>query len=98
MPRLGLRQVVGSDLTFAAVLLPIAALGHLQLGDVNRPIAANMLLGSLPGVYLGSILCGLLPDTGCEQQSRASWSSPAAVSCRGVTGRSRWQRPGGHRW
>lgn len=61
-PHLGLRRLVGSNIAFAAVLVPVAALGHLGLGDVDIPVAANLLLGSLPGVFVGSRLCASLPD------------------------------------
>jgi uncharacterized membrane protein YfcA len=63
MPQLGLRRLVGSDVAFAALLVPVAALGHLQMGSVNLGLSANLLLGSLPGVFIGSKLCKYLPDT-----------------------------------
>jgi uncharacterized membrane protein YfcA len=68
LPRLGLRRLVGSDVTFAALLIPVAALGHVQMGSVNVALAANLVLGSLPGVFIGSKLCARLPD---------SWLRPA---------------------
>jgi uncharacterized protein len=68
LPRLGLRRLVGSDVAFAALLIPVAALGHLQMGSVNVALAANLVLGSLPGVFIGSKLCARLPD---------SWLRPA---------------------
>ena len=61
-PQLGLRRVIGSNIAFGAILVPVAALGHLGLGDVDIPVAANLLLGSLPGVFIGSKLCASLPD------------------------------------
>lgn len=63
MPALGLRNVVGSDVVFAAVLVPTAALGQLSLGTVNLAISANLLIGSLPGVWIGSRLCAIMPTT-----------------------------------
>jgi len=62
MPRFGLRRLVGSDVAFAALILPVATLGHLAMGSVNLALSASLLVGSLPGVYLGSKLCALLPD------------------------------------
>jgi len=62
MPHLDLRRLIGSDVAFAALLIPVAALGQLQMGNVDLALSANLLLGSLPGVYAGSKLCGLLPD------------------------------------
>jgi uncharacterized membrane protein YfcA len=61
-PQLGLRRLVGSNIAFAAVLIPVSAAGHLGLGDVNFAVSANLLLGSLPGVFVGSKLCAKLPD------------------------------------
>jgi uncharacterized protein len=62
-PSLGLRRLVGSDVAFAALLVPIAALGHFAMGGVNLGLTANLLVGSLPGVFIGSKLCKYLPDT-----------------------------------
>jgi hypothetical protein len=61
-PRLGLRRLIGSDIAFAAILIPLAALGHAALRDVNFPVAGALLAGSLPGVFVGSKLCGRLPE------------------------------------
>ncbi len=62
LPRLGLRHLVGSNIAFAAVLVPIAAAGHLGWGDVDLSVSLNLLVGSLPGVFIGSKLCAKLPD------------------------------------
>jgi uncharacterized protein len=62
LPRLGLRHLVGSNIAFAAVLVPIAAAGHLGLGDVDLNVSLNLLAGSLPGVFIGSRLCAKLPE------------------------------------
>jgi uncharacterized membrane protein YfcA len=62
LPRLGLRRLVGSDVAFAALVIPVATVGHLQMGDVNLLLSLNLLLGSLPGVFIGSKLCARLPD------------------------------------
>jgi hypothetical protein len=62
LPALGLRRLVGSDVAFAAVLLPIAALGALAAGNVDIPLAVNLMLGSVPGVIIGSRLCSALPE------------------------------------
>jgi uncharacterized protein len=62
VPRLALRRLVGADVAFAALLVPVAAAGHWQLGHVDVGLAANLALGSLPGVVLGSRLCLRVPD------------------------------------
>jgi uncharacterized membrane protein YfcA len=62
LPAFNLRQLVGADVAFAAIIVPVAALGHLQMGSVNLALSANLLIGSLPGVVVGSKLCRYLPD------------------------------------
>jgi uncharacterized membrane protein YfcA len=62
LPAVKVRKLVGVDVAFAAVLVPIAALGHAQMGSVNWGLAANLLLGSVPGVIVGSKLCRYLPE------------------------------------
>lgn len=60
LPMVGLPELIGSDIAFAAFLIPMAAAGRWTMGDVNAPLAINLLIGSLPGVYIGSKLCGRL--------------------------------------
>jgi uncharacterized membrane protein YfcA len=62
LPRMRLQQLVGSDVAFAAIIVPIAAAGHWALGSINWPMTVSLLVGSIPGVILGSRLCGILPD------------------------------------
>jgi uncharacterized membrane protein YfcA len=57
VPFVGLRKLVGSDIAYAACLIPLAAAGHMAMGDVNYRVALLLLCGSLPGVYIGSRLC-----------------------------------------
>lgn len=60
LPFVGLPQLIGSDIAFAAFLIPVAAAGRWSMGDVNLPLVLKLLVGSLPGVYIGSKLCGRL--------------------------------------
>ena len=60
LPSVGLAELVGSDIAYAAFLIPTAAAGRLSMGDVNLVLVGNLLVGSLPGIYLGSKLCGKL--------------------------------------
>ena len=48
------RQVVGTDVFQAAVLLWAAAAAHIVSGNVDWGLVGTILLGSLPGVWLGS--------------------------------------------
>jgi uncharacterized membrane protein YfcA len=55
------RQVVGTDVFHAAILLWAAALAHLVAGDIDYGLAGTILLGSLPGVWIGSGLAVRVP-------------------------------------
>ncbi|MBA3422661.1 MAG: sulfite exporter TauE/SafE family protein [Thermoleophilaceae bacterium] len=52
--RLVPRRVVGTDIFHAAILLWAAALAHLVAGNVDFALAGTLLVGSVPGVWLGS--------------------------------------------
>ena len=62
--RLTPHKVVGTDVAHAAVLLWVASIAHLVSGNVDLGLAANILLGSVPGVWLGSSLAARLPENG----------------------------------
>jgi uncharacterized membrane protein YfcA len=57
------RKVVGTDIFHAAALLWVAGAGHLAAGNVDLGATGWLLLGSIPGVLLGSQLTVKLPDT-----------------------------------
>lgn len=61
-PRMPTLQVVGTDLSFAIPLTLVAGLGHLQLGNVNISLLGSLLVGSLPGIWVGSLLSAKVPD------------------------------------
>lgn len=61
-PAIALRSLVGTDLAFAVVVLVPSLLGHWRLGDVNPSIAGSLLLGSIPGVFVGSHFVTRLPE------------------------------------
>lgn len=61
-PRLRAIEVVGTDLAHAVPLTAIAGLGHMHLGTTDVPMLGYMLLGSLPGIWLGSKVGMKLPD------------------------------------
>ncbi len=61
-PRLPAVTIVGSDLAHAVPLTAVAGLGHAQLGTVDFVLLGSLLLGSLPGIYLGSHLGVRLPE------------------------------------
>jgi uncharacterized membrane protein YfcA len=62
--RLAPRKVVGTDVFHAALLLWVAAIAHLFSGNVDLLLTATILIGSLPGVWLGTHLATHLPERG----------------------------------
>ncbi len=52
--RLTPRKVVGTDVFHAAILLWAAGIAHWVGGNVDFMLAGNILLGSVPGVIVGS--------------------------------------------
>lgn len=60
--RMASAKIVGTDITHAVPLTAVAGLGHLHMGTVDIPLLANLLMGSLPGIYLGSRLSARLPE------------------------------------
>ena len=47
-------QIVGSDIVHALVLVGVCAVGHLGIGSINVHLLGALLVGSIPGVWLGS--------------------------------------------
>jgi uncharacterized membrane protein YfcA len=62
--RLTPRRVVGTDVAHAAVLLWVAALAHLASGNIDFGLAGTILIGSVPGVWIGTNLATRMPERG----------------------------------
>jgi uncharacterized membrane protein YfcA len=60
---LAAKYVVGTDIAHAAALLFVAGIGHLVAGNVDVPAMGWLLVGSIPGVLLGSQISVGLPET-----------------------------------
>jgi uncharacterized protein len=60
--RLSPHRVVGTDVAHAAVLLWVAALAHLVSGNIDYGLAGTILIGSVPGVWIGTNLAMKLPQ------------------------------------
>ena len=54
-------RVVGTDVFHAAILLWSAALAHLVSGNIDFALAGTILLGSVPGVWVGSSMSVRVP-------------------------------------
>jgi uncharacterized protein len=61
-PTIGANQLVGTDLTQAVPLTLAAALGALVFGHVQFGLTASLILGSVPAVFVGSLLSSTVPD------------------------------------
>ncbi len=61
-PRLTSKELVGTDIFQAFMLLAAGAIAYLSAGTINWSIAGLLLIGSLPGVFLGSKLSKFIPD------------------------------------
>ncbi len=55
-------KVVGTDIFHAAALLWVAGAGHLAAGNVDLAAMGSLLVGSIPGVLIGSQVSVNLPD------------------------------------
>lgn len=61
-PKLSAARIVGSDIAHAVPLTLVAGLGHWWLGNVDGSLLGSLLLGSLPGIYLGSHMATKVPE------------------------------------
>lgn len=61
-PRLRLKELVGTDLVQAVPLVASAAVAHLLFGDFELGLTASILVGSIPGVFLGARFSSRAPD------------------------------------
>jgi len=62
-PRLPMATIVGSDIAHAVPLTLVAGIGHWALGDVDWALMGVLLLGSLPGIIVGSFSATRVPET-----------------------------------
>jgi uncharacterized protein len=58
------QKIVGTDVFHAAALLWVAGVSHLVHGNVDLHAMAWLLVGSIPGVLLGSNLSIRVPERG----------------------------------
>lgn len=61
-PFLETRRLVGTEIAHAVPLTLIAGIGHASMGNMNWSMLGYLLMGSLPGIYIGSHLTGRIPD------------------------------------
>ena len=61
-PLLPLPRIVAADIAYAVPLTLVAGLGHATLGHIEWGLLAALLVGSLPGIWLGAQLTKALPE------------------------------------
>lgn len=61
-PRLPVVRIVGSDIAHAVPLTLCAGIGHWINGSVDWTILGSLLVGSLPGIFLGSYMSRRTPE------------------------------------
>jgi len=61
-PRFKTIEVVATDLAHAIPITAIAGIGHANLGTIDYILLLSLIIGSLPGIYLGSQVGNLIPD------------------------------------
>jgi uncharacterized membrane protein YfcA len=61
-PALPIIRITGSGIVHAVPLTLVAGVGHLMEGSINVPVLESLLIGSLPGILLGSMLAPRMSD------------------------------------
>jgi uncharacterized membrane protein YfcA len=61
-PKMDVRRIVGSDIAHAVPLTLVAGAGHWLQGSINEALLASLLLGSLPGIVIGSYFVPRVPE------------------------------------
>ena len=61
-PRLESHRIVGTDIAHAVPLTFVAGIGHATLGHVDWTLLASLLVGSIPGIWLGAQLTRKMPE------------------------------------
>lgn len=55
-PKTSITKIVGTDVAHAVPLTLVAGLGHVSLGTVDYSLLGTLLIGSIPGIWIGSHL------------------------------------------
>lgn len=61
-PKLSPAEIAGTDIAYAVPLTAIAALGHWWLGSINWELLGTLLIGSVPGITIGSLAARKVPE------------------------------------
>lgn len=61
-PRLSPAEIAGTDIAYAVPLTAIAAFGHWWLGSIDWMLLLTLLVGSVPGITVGSLAAKAVPE------------------------------------
>jgi len=61
-PATPLKKLVGSDIFHALFLVGVSAIGHAGLGTIDYKLLFGLLIGSVPGVWIGSKVSASFPE------------------------------------
>jgi len=61
-PRLPSHRIVGTDIAHAVPLTLVAGIGHATLGHVDWVLLGSLLIGSIPGIWIGAQLTRKMPE------------------------------------
>jgi uncharacterized membrane protein YfcA len=62
-PQLPMARIVGSDIAHAVPLTLVAGIGHWATGEIDWHLMGVLLVGSLPGILIGSYFAQRVPET-----------------------------------
>jgi uncharacterized membrane protein YfcA len=62
-PQLPMARIVGSDIAHAVPLTLVAGVGHWAMGAIDWHLMGVLLMGSLPGIVIGSYFATRVPET-----------------------------------
>jgi len=90
-PQLPMARIIGSDIAHAVPLTLVAGLGHWVVGTVDWHLMSSLLVGSLPGIFIGSYSAVRVPERALRLVLAATlvvvatklavdeWSAPSSV-------------------
>lgn len=61
-PRLSSQDIVGTDIAHAVPLTLVAGIGHATLGHIDWNLLGALLMGSIPGIWIGAQLTRRMPE------------------------------------
>lgn len=61
-PRMASHRIVGTDIAHAVPLTFVAGIGHATLGHVDWALLGALLIGSVPGIWIGAKLTRRMPE------------------------------------